>query len=78
MVNKNEIREHAEVIASCGSHVGIVDHLEGEDKIKLAKSDPKAGGVHHYIPLSWVDKIEDNKILLNKNKDEVTSSWQTA
>lgn len=78
MVNKNEIREHAEVIASCGSHVGTVDHLDGEDKIKLAKSDPQSGGVHHYIPLSWVDKVENNKVLLNKNKDEVTSSWQAA
>lgn len=78
MVNKNEIREHAEVIASCGSHVGIVDHVEGEDKIKLTKRDSQSGGTHHLIPLSWVDKVENNKVILNKNKDEVFSSWTAA
>nr|WP_318383759.1 DUF2171 domain-containing protein [uncultured Enterobacter sp.] len=78
MVDKNLIREHANVTASCGSHVGIVDHLEGEDKIKLAKSDPQAGGVHHYIPLSWVDKVQGSEVILNKNKEEVEAGWQAA
>ncbi|WP_314421001.1 DUF2171 domain-containing protein [Pseudescherichia vulneris] len=78
MVNKSEIREHAQVIASCGTHVGTIDHLEGEDKIKLAKSDSASGGVHHYIPLSWVEKVDGNNVVLNKNSEEVKSSWQTA
>ncbi|MEG1210044.1 MAG: DUF2171 domain-containing protein [Leclercia sp.] len=77
MVNNSEIKDHAEVIASCGMHVGVVDHLDGE-RIKLAKSDPQAGGKHHYIPLAWVDKVEGNKVILNKNHEETTAAWQDA
>ncbi|MCU6669466.1 DUF2171 domain-containing protein [Enterobacteriaceae bacterium H4N4] len=75
MVNKSEIKDHAEVVASCGTHVGVVDHLDGE-RIKLAKSDPAAGGQHHFIPLEWVDKVDGNKVILNKNHEEATADWQ--
>lgn len=78
MVDATLIKEHAGVIASCGSHVGTVDHLDGTDKIKLTRSDPDSGGTHHYIPLAWVDHIEGNNVILNKNKEEVTSGWQAA
>lgn len=30
MVDKNAIMDHAQVVASCGTHVGVVDHLDGE------------------------------------------------
>ena len=43
MTNTSEIREHMEVIASCGKHVGEVDHVEG-NTIKMTKNDPAAGG----------------------------------
>ena len=75
MVNKSEIKEHAPVVASCGHHVGTVDHLDGE-RIKLAKNDSESGGKHHYIPLGWVDKIDGNKVVLNKNHEETFASWQ--
>ncbi|WP_312947158.1 DUF2171 domain-containing protein [Superficieibacter sp.] len=78
MTNKSEIKNHAQVVASCGSHVGVVDHLDDQDRIKLAKSDPESGGKHHYIPLSWVDKVEDNKVILNKDQKEVFAGWQEA
>ena len=44
MVNAQSINEHMEVIGSDGAHVRTVDYLEGSDKIKLTKSDPKSGG----------------------------------
>lgn len=78
MVNKSDIKEHAPVIASCGSHVGTVDHMEGEDRIKLTRSDPESGGQHHYIPLSWVEKVENGNVILTKDKSEVHASWQGA
>lgn len=46
MVDKSAIKDHTQVVASCGTHVGVVDHLDGE-RIKLAKSDPESGGKHH-------------------------------
>jgi len=77
MVNKSEIKEHTQVVASCGTHVGVVDHLDGE-RIKLAKSDPESGGKHHSIPLEWVDKVDANKVVLTKNHEEVFAGWQEA
>jgi len=74
MVNNSEIKDHAEVVASCGTHVGVVDHLDGL-RIKLAKSDPAAGGQHHFIPLEWVDKVDGNKVILNKTHEEATTDW---
>lgn len=77
MINKTEIKDHTQVVASCGTHVGIVDHVDGV-RIKLAKSDPESNGQHHYIPLSWVEKVDDNKVVLLKNSKEVFSEWQVA
>jgi hypothetical protein len=65
MVNAQTIKEHMEVRGSDGEHVGTVYYLEGADKIKLTKSDPKSGGQHHVIPLAWVAKV-DNKVAPEK------------
>lgn len=77
MINKDEIKDHTQIVASCGTHVDIVVHLDWEH-IKLAKSDPVSNGQHHYIPLNWVDKVEDNKVTLLKNSKEVFSEWRNA
>ena len=77
MIKTQDIKEHMEVLGSDGQHVGIVDHLEGSDKIKLAKSDPKAGGQHHVIPLAWVEKV-DAHVHLNKNTKDAITQWQAA
>ena len=77
MAQTQEIKEHMEVIAADGKHVGTVDHLEGMDQIKLAKNDPKAGGKHHFIPLGWVDHV-DSHVHLNKASKDVMKEWQAA
>jgi hypothetical protein len=68
------IREHMDVITSCGCHIGKVDRVEG-DKIKLTKSDPGSGGRHHYIPKSWVSLV-DNRVHLNKNVEDTKQLWE--
>lgn len=75
MVAASEIREHMEVRAADGRHVGTVDHMEGESRIKLTKSDSK-GGQHHMIPLDWVDHV-DAHVHLNKDAQEVERQWST-
>ena len=75
MANTTQIREHMEVIASCGKHVGAVDRVEG-DSIKMTKSDPTAGGKHHFIPAEWVERV-DQHVHLNKNSEEVFNGWKT-
>lgn len=73
--NIQDIQKHADVIASCGTKVGTVDHLEGETQLKLTRSED-ANGQHHLIPTSWINKVKNNQVVLNKNSEEVYATWQ--
>jgi hypothetical protein len=50
-------------------HVGTVDHLEGSEFIKLKRWD-SPDHRHHWIPVSWVAKVEDHAVFLNKTSRE--------
>lgn len=74
MVDASQIQEHAEVIGADGTHVGTVDHVQG-DRIKLTKNDsPQTqdgqGAKHHYISIGLVAEIEDGKVRLSANGAE--------
>lgn len=75
MMNASQIKEHMEVKSSDGQHVGTVDHMEGANEIKLTKNDPAAGGKHHFIPLDWVDHI-DQHVHLNMTNADVRAQWK--
>ena len=75
-VNLDQIKEHASVIASCCTEIGKVDHLEGQDTIKLTRSDDE-NNEHHLIPTSWVSEIKDGAVILNKNSEDARNEWQT-
>ncbi len=77
MIKGSDIKEHMEVVGSDGKHVGTVDHLEGSDRIKLARNDPQAAGKHHFIALGVVERV-DGKIHLNKPSQTVFLEWQSA
>ncbi len=67
MIEENRIREHQEVISADGVHVGTVDRVEG-GRIKLTKKDSGEGGHqghHHFIPLSLVAEIDENRVWLS-------------
>jgi hypothetical protein len=71
MVDVSQIQEHAEVIGADGTHVGTVDHVQG-DRIKLTKNDsPQTqdgqGAKHHYVSIGLVADIEDGKVRLSAN-----------
>jgi hypothetical protein len=71
MTDAARIREHMEVIGADGVHVGTVDKVEGQ-RIKLTKRDSGEGahkGHHHFIPLSLVAEVEDQKVRLTANSD---------
>ena len=74
MIDVGSIREHMEVVGSDGEHVGRVDHVMGQE-IELAKLDLGSGFKHHLIPVSWVDRIEENKLRLTLTKDEAKARW---
>ena len=65
MVNTDQIKEHMEVVGSCGNHVGTVDHVEG-DAIKLTRQD-SPDGRHKLLSLSEVAKVEGGKVWTNDN-----------
>ena len=66
----SKIKEHMEVVGSDGQHVGIIDSIEEENQIKLTRSDPAAGGVHHWISMSDVASVDD-KVILSRPAAEV-------
>ncbi len=57
MINASQIQEHMEVLGPDGSHVGVVDKVEG-NRIKLTRNDPASGGEHRYIEMDQVDSID--------------------
>ncbi|MBP1853236.1 DUF2171 domain-containing protein [Rhizobium halophytocola] len=73
MVSAEQIREHMEVRALDGAHVGTVDHMEGSSRIKLTRTD-SPDGQHHLIPLDWVDHV-DQHVHLSKPLEEVQIQW---
>ena len=60
MPDTSKIKEHMDVISSDRKTVGQVDHLEGSDKIKLTKNSSPDGQHHHFIPVSWVDHVDQH------------------
>ena len=75
MADAAQTKEHMEVLASDGQRVGTVDRLEGVDRIKLTRQDPSAGGKHHFIPVSWVDRV-DAHVHLSRSSQDVTAQWE--
>ena len=45
------------------------------DRIKLAKNDPTAGGEHHFIPLAWVERVDEH-VHLSKTTEDARAEWQ--
>ena len=70
-----QIREHMEVVGADEEHVGTVDGVDG-GQIKLTKSDPVTGGEHHFIPLAWVDTV-DEKVRLSMDAEEAIADRET-
>ena len=75
MINPGQIKDHMEILASDGVHVGTVDHLEGPNQVKVAKRDPASEGTHHFFPLDWIDHV-DSHVHLNKSSSEVLATWK--
>jgi hypothetical protein len=71
MINASQIKPHMPVVCSEGGQFATVDHLEGSDQIKLTKDD---SGKHHYIPLSWVQTVDD-KVHVDRPGKQAMQQW---
>lgn len=74
MINTNQIKPNTPVFCSKNVQLGVVDHMEGADSIKLNKDK---GGQHHYIPLSWVLSV-DGKVHLDRPGEQCMREWTTS
>ena len=71
----SKVAEHMEVVGSDGKHVGTVDRVRS-DTIVLTRSDPDSGGVHHGIPASWIEQVED-RVMLNIPALQAQAEWRS-
>ncbi len=75
MADASAIRDHMEVIGADGSHIGTVDHLDG-DRIKLTKKDRGAGDKHHWLPVAMVADVEGDKVRMSFNGELTPNFWE--
>lgn len=69
------VQERMDVYASCGTKVGVVDHVEG-NAIKLTRND-SPDGQHHFVPMSWVGRVHENHVHLTTNSVETRDRWKS-
>jgi len=72
MAARDDIKEHMEVIGADGVHLGTVDRLEDDGRIKLTKADSGQGaheGHHHYVPAGLIATVEGDQVRLSANSD---------
>ena len=72
-MDTKQIKEHMPVVCSEDGQFGTVDKLEG-DSIKLTKDKQ---GQHHWIPTSWVTKVDD-KVHVDRPGREAMQQWTTS
>ncbi len=73
-VSAGAIREHMDVVGSCGNKLGRVDHVEG-GMIKLTRNG-SSDGCHHFVPISWVSRVDD-RVHLTKSCTQAKEEWQS-
>jgi len=71
VVTASQIKPHTPVVCSQNGQFAVVDHMEGNDTIKLAKDK---SGKHHYIPLKWVTSVDD-KVHVDRPGDQAMREW---
>jgi hypothetical protein len=70
MISPAKIQKHMDVVSSKSEPLGMVDHVAGTD-LKLARD---VVGQHHFVPLTWIDYI-DEKIHLKRPAKDVERLW---
>jgi len=68
-----QIKADMAVVCSNDGQFAVIDHMQGATNIKLKKDDK---GVHHYIPLSWVSRVDD-KVHVDRPGEQAMREWST-
>ena len=67
MFDTNHISSTMEVTSAEGVHIGTVDKVEGR-RIRLTRADSQ-DGLHHYLSLAGVDRVEGSRVWLKESAD---------
>jgi hypothetical protein len=73
-MNATKIKDHMPVVCSEDKQFGVVDHVDTGNTIKLTKD---TSGQHHWIPMSWVTRIDD-KVHVDRPGTQAMQEWMTA
>ena len=71
-MQSSEILPDMPVICSQGGQFAEVDHMEGENVIKLKKD---SAGTHHYIPLEWASSVENGSLKIDRPGEQAMQQW---
>lgn len=74
-VKASDIKPDMSVVCSQNNEFAKVDHMEGEQTIKLMKDK---SGQHHFIPLSWVVSTENNQIQVDRSGEQAMKDWKSS
>jgi hypothetical protein len=72
-ISTKQIKPDLPVVCSNGGQFAVVDHMQGPDSIKLKKDEH---GLHHFIPLSWVTKV-DGSVHVDRPGEQAMKEWRT-
>ena len=71
-MQSSEILPDMPVVCSQGGQFAEVDHMEGENMIKLKKD---SAGTHHYIPMSWASSVENGELKIDRPGEQAMQQW---
>lgn len=67
-----DIKEHMPVVGTDGTELGKVDHLDGENSIKLTRDE---NGNHHWIPIGWVTGVNSGRVAIDRAVNHARDEW---
>ena len=73
LVDASQIRPHMPVVCSDGVQFGTVDHTDPGDTIKLTRDEQ---GQHHWIPMSWVPRV-DAHVHVDRPGKQAMQEWSS-
>ena len=73
MIDAQLIKTNTPIVCSEGSQFGVVERVDGAERIKLKKD---AKGQRHAIPMSWVTSVDD-KVHIDRTSEQAMLEWTT-
>lgn len=72
MIQASQIKPDMPVVCSEDGEFAKVDHMEGNEMIKLMKDKY---GQHHFIPLSWVTSTDNDQVKVDRSGEQAIKDW---